>query len=77
VSKRSEHNDYDDRCIYWYGDRHPGRNIRLFPGWRRNPYKPAPLIHREMSGGVVRLEHQRCPICNPYTEAEAEVLLDG
>lgn len=68
---RQRHNDYDYECIYWYGDRHPGRNR----SWKSNlpwtepvVWKPVPLTHREMNGTVVTHDLQRCLVCNPYDE---------
>jgi hypothetical protein len=72
---RLRHNDYDPYCSNWFGDRSPARNIKTFPAWRKNSWKPLPLVHREMNGTPVRTEHQRCPICHPYNTAEANVLI--
>lgn len=67
---RTMHNDYDYRCIYWYGDRSPARNRKLFGGW-----KPFPITMREMNGSPVMLDNHRCFICNPYNESEEQLLL--
>lgn len=64
------HNDYDYHCVMWYGDRSPARNRN----WRGR-WKKVPLIYREMNGKPVMLDNHRCPICNPYTEEEADILL--
>jgi len=65
-----KHNDYDVKCVKWYGDRSPARNRN----WRGR-WKKIPLIHREMNGNPVMLDNHRCPICNPYTETEANELI--
>lgn len=74
-SSRMRHNAYDARCVHWFGDRSPARNRRAFPMRRKDPWKPMPLVHREMNGGPVMLGNQRCPVCNPYTETEAQTLI--
>lgn len=72
-----KHNDYDYKCINWFGDRSPARNLSWKSYWfGRGPvWKPYPLIYREMNGKPVMLDNHRCPICNPYTETEANGLL--
>ncbi len=72
LTMRADHNDYDYKCAYWYGDRSPARNRK---GWVWSGCKPVPLAHREMNGNPTGFQDHRCPICNPYTEAEADELL--
>lgn len=56
-TERAAHNDYDDACRYWWGDRCPAANDE------RN---------REFGGATSALSDRRCVVCRPYDDEDAD-----
>lgn len=63
VTRRAEralHNDYDDRCVHWYGDRNPAK---------------ADQRNREFGGAPTSIMTRRCTVCAPFPMDEEDVYL--
>ena len=73
-AERRLHNDYDSACIHWYGDRAPNRERKGPFVW--SGYRDVPITLRNMDGSPTMVHENRCGVCNPYSELEAEALVD-
>lgn len=56
---RALHNDFDDACDYWFGDRRPEAND---------------TTNRDFGGASTPTTDLRCLMCRPYTDTEDQHL---